>query len=232
MEKEQIVSTLKEKVGQTSFSDRSFMTYVENNLPAEGVEPDDAYWTKHVNVIKSFQGQFSADVSAAITAQLDAKVAKYYQENPDKLKEYIKQHPELLATPPQGQEDEKYKTLETELNKLKEEQKQRIAAENLAKTRLNALAKMQKDVDSKKVSINQKLWEHAVNSSVNKENGTDDDFYAIAKSQYESLYKMANGETATPYSASPASPFSAPQNSKSVSDFFAKKKAREGWGKK
>ena len=44
MEAEKIISTLKEQVGTTDFSDRTIGVYVENNPLAEGVEPDEEYF--------------------------------------------------------------------------------------------------------------------------------------------------------------------------------------------
>ena len=44
MEKEQILSEIGTRLGQTSLSQRTLSDYVDGNLPAEGTEPDDAYW--------------------------------------------------------------------------------------------------------------------------------------------------------------------------------------------
>lgn len=46
MEQEKILSTLSEKLGETSFSPQTLQTYVELNPIAEGSEPDEAYWNK------------------------------------------------------------------------------------------------------------------------------------------------------------------------------------------
>lgn len=77
MEKEQILSTLTEKLGNTSFSQQSLTAYVENNLPAEGTEPDEAYWNRHIAVLNSFQGQFNHDVATKVTEQANAKFEEY-----------------------------------------------------------------------------------------------------------------------------------------------------------
>jgi hypothetical protein len=42
MEKEKILSTLTEKLGTTGLSAKTIGDYLDGNLPAEGVEPDDA----------------------------------------------------------------------------------------------------------------------------------------------------------------------------------------------
>lgn len=63
MDKEKIFSELKTRIGETSLSDRTLMTWVEKNLPAEGVEPDDAYWERGVSLLQSLGGQYSHDVA-------------------------------------------------------------------------------------------------------------------------------------------------------------------------
>ena len=56
MEQEKILSTLSEKLGETSFSPQTLQKYVELNPVAEGSEPDEAYWNKAVNFLKGMQG--------------------------------------------------------------------------------------------------------------------------------------------------------------------------------
>lgn len=231
MEKEQIISTLKEKLGQTSFSDRSLTTYVENNLPTEGTEPDDAYWTKHTSIIKSFQGQFSADVAASISSQLPAKVAEYYEKNPDKLKEYIKAHPELLTKEdPNKDKDDKYKELEEKLAKFEQEQKDRNKKVEISQIREQVYERLSKEAKEKNFSLNEKLWRRAVNATAYGESDNAETFYASAKAEYESLFKDANGDTAKPFSTMQRQLGN--EGTKTVSRYFEKKKAREGWGKK
>ena len=104
MEKEQILSTLTEKLGQTSFSQQSLQTYVDNNLPAEGAEPDDAYWTRHIAVLKSFQGQFNHDVATKVTEQANAKFEEY--------KKNWKPEPPKKEDEPTGGDSEKISALE------------------------------------------------------------------------------------------------------------------------
>lgn len=66
MEKEQILSEITTRVGKTSLSQRTLTDYVNRNLPAEGTEPDDAFWEKHVGFLKSLDGNFSHDVSTQV----------------------------------------------------------------------------------------------------------------------------------------------------------------------
>ena len=66
MEQEKILSTLSEKLGETSFSPQTLQTYVELNSIAEGSEPDEAYWNKAVNFLKGMQGQYNHDVATRV----------------------------------------------------------------------------------------------------------------------------------------------------------------------
>ena len=59
MTEEQILSTLTERLGQNSLSQRTLTDYVHGNLPAEGTEPDDAYFNRHVTFLKSLNGNYS-----------------------------------------------------------------------------------------------------------------------------------------------------------------------------
>lgn len=66
MEQEKILSTLSEKLGETSFSPQTLQKYVELNPVAEGSEPDEAYWNKAVNFLKGMQGQYNHDVATRV----------------------------------------------------------------------------------------------------------------------------------------------------------------------
>lgn len=80
MEAEKIISTLKEKVGTTDFSDRTIGVYVENNPLAEGVEPDEEYFKKGVTFLKSLQGQYNADFSSKLNAKVEEFKKNYKPE--------------------------------------------------------------------------------------------------------------------------------------------------------
>lgn len=80
MEAEKIISTLKEQVGTTDFSDRTIGVYVENNPLAEGVEPDEEYFKKGVTFLKSLQGQYNADFSSKLNAKVEEFKKNYKPE--------------------------------------------------------------------------------------------------------------------------------------------------------
>lgn len=66
MEKEKILSEMKSKLGKTGLSDRTLEEYVNVNLPAEGVEPDDAYYARHLSVLKTIDGQVSHETATKV----------------------------------------------------------------------------------------------------------------------------------------------------------------------
>lgn len=96
MEKEQILSTLNEKLGNTNFSDKTISDYVDAFIPTTDENPD---FDKHVGFLKSLYGNFSADV------------AKQVNEAKEKLK-----------APPAGTkeqpDDTRYVALEEKFDKL------------------------------------------------------------------------------------------------------------------
>lgn len=70
MEKEKILSTINEKLNASGIKtepfQRTFSNYLDKNLPAEGVEPDDAYFTKHVDILQSLAGQYNHDFAEQV----------------------------------------------------------------------------------------------------------------------------------------------------------------------
>lgn len=89
MEQEKILSTLSEKLGETSFSPQTLQTYVELNPIAEGSEPDEAYWNKAVNFLKGMQGQYNHDVATRV--EDFKKNYKPQPKNDDELEKKLKE---------------------------------------------------------------------------------------------------------------------------------------------
>lgn len=183
MEKEKILSTLTEKLGKTQLSGRTLDTYISNNLPAEGVEPDDAYFNKHVTFLQSLQGQFSHDVSAQVE---------------DFKKNYKPTEPVI------EEKDES----NSELKKLLD----RIAAletANAESEKKLEVGKMKSKVLGKADELNvanyKNEWEDAVNSTDLSDCDTEDKALDKVKKEFERIVKRYHGNGAQPYgrSASP-----------------------------
>ena len=110
MEKEQLLSELKTKLGTTSLSERTLSEYVGNVLPTitSDEQVNDTFYAAHVGILKSIEGQLNKDVADRV------KTAK---------SEWEKNHPTPTPNPNPNPTDPK-----NELNKELEEMKSTIAA--------------------------------------------------------------------------------------------------------
>lgn len=179
MEKAQILSTLKEKLGTTSLSERTVSTYVDNVLPAQGVEPDDAYWTSHVNILKSLEGQYNHDV------------AEYRRQNPGGTPPPNDPNPEIAAFKQLLEEQKK------EMKALKEQMAGAQSAQKIQEVRSSLIAK----AGELKVR-NKEMWNDAIANLSLKEGDTADSVLENAKKAYEALQTRYLGQGAQPYGGS------------------------------
>lgn len=174
MEKEQILSTLNEQLGQTSLSQRTISDYVDNNLPAEGAEFD---FERHAKILKSLNGNFSADV---------AKQVEDFKKN-------YKPSDSTTETPKGSGDPDLLKRIEQLEGRLAESAKNATA--NNLRSEVTAKGK------SLKVA-NEAIWEDAVKAVQIGDNDTAEDVTANAKKEYERLLKRYHGDGAAPYGSS------------------------------
>ncbi len=177
MEKETLLSTLTEKLGETPLSQRTLDSYISDNLPAEGTEPDEAYWEKHTKFLKSLTGQYRTDVAAGI----------------EDFKRTLKPQPSTTETQPKGGDPDLLKRVEQLEGKLAESAKNATA--NNLRSEVAAKGK------SLKVA-NEAIWEDAVKAVQIGDNDTAEDVTAKAKKEYERLLKRYHGDGAAPYGSS------------------------------
>jgi hypothetical protein len=186
MEKEQILSEMVAKLGKTSLSQRTISGYVEGNLPTDGVEPDDAYWQKHVGFLKSLDGNFSHDVAHAV----DEFKKSYKADGTDSGDRGTKGGSNDDSGNAGSHEDALLKRLEAMEERLKE-------SENQAKKE-----RMRKEVSDKAESLkvsNKALWKDAV-MMVELNDDTDaGKLLEETKKVYERKLKSYIGEGTTPY---------------------------------
>ena len=174
MEKEQILSTLNEQLGKTSLSPRTINDYVGNNMPAEGSEFD---FERHVKILKSLNGNFSADVAAQV----------------EDFKKNYKPETSTTETHHKDEESDLLKRIEQLENRLAESAKNASAST----LRSEATAKGK----SLKV-VNEAIWEDAVKAVQIGDNDSADDVTAKAKKEYERLLHRYYGEGIAPYGSS------------------------------
>lgn len=220
MEAEKIISTIKEQIGTTDFSDRTIASYVELNPIEEGSEPDENYFSKGVNFFKSLQGQYNSDLSSKLNTQVE-EFKKTYK--PDTLEK------------PDGSDgnkgDDKYNELLEKFNSLsgKFEEKEKFESQRAYKQNLQE--KFKAEVESKKL-----VFDPVYYKFVETELGdidTQKDVNTILKDitpKYEKLLTENNRNGGSP--ANGGFSATAQDGKKMLEDYFAKKKAQEGWGNK
>ena len=220
MEAEKIISTIKEQIGTTDFSDRTIGSYVALNPIEEGKEPDENYFKNGAEFFKSLQGQYNSDLSSKLNTQVEEFKKNY---KPDPLKK------------PDGSDgnkgDDKYNELLEKFNSLsgKFEEKEKFESQRAYKQNLQE--KFKAEVESKKL-----VFDPVYYKFVEIELGdidTQKDVNTILKEitpKYEKLLTENNRNGGSPANGGLGV---APQDGKKMlEDYFAKKKAQEGWGNK
>lgn len=226
MEAEKIISTIKEQIGTTDFSDRTIASYVESNPIEEGNEPDENYFSKGANFFKSLQGQYNSDLSSKLNTQVE-EFKKTYK--PDTLEKPKKKNDSKIVE--EVKDDDKYNELMQKYNELsgKFEEKEKFESQRAYKQNLQE--KFKAEVESKKL-----VFDPVYYKFVETELGdidTQKDVNTILKDitpKYEKLLTENNRNGGSP--ANGGFSATAQDGKKMLEDYFAKKKAQEGWGNK
>lgn len=77
MEREKLISTLRERSGQNDFSEQTLGGIIDMTPLAEGAEPDEAYWERTTNFVRVLQGQYNHDFSRKFQTEVDKKVEDF-----------------------------------------------------------------------------------------------------------------------------------------------------------
>lgn len=208
MEKEQILSTLTEKVGKTSFSAQTLEAYVDLNPLAEGAEPDDAYWDKAVKFINKMQGQYNADV------------AKQVNEAKEKLKPQ-----------PKGGEDndKRYSALEEKFDKLMsahEKLTEQLANKESQQTQERLMSQVKAEMKKQGATDDYVLTQTLKGVTLDTKKSVAD-LTKEMLTAYDSEYTACRGKGAAPRNGENGGG----SKGKTVADaFFANKQKKEGWG--
>ncbi len=208
MEKEQILSTINERLTaegiKTEPFQRTFGDYLNENLPAEGTEPDDAYFAKHVRVLKSLAGQYNHDFAAQVE---------------DFKKNY---KPETKQDPPQpNKEVEDLKKQLADLRKRLDEKESKLTQEQLMS---QVKAEMKKQGATDEYVLKQTL--RGVTFDAKKSVA---DLAKEMLSAYDSELTACRGKGAAPRNGGDGGGGSKGKNA--AESYFARKQKKEGWGK-
>lgn len=215
MEQETLVTRLTETIGETNLSERTISEYAKSIMPMITTDEmvNDAFLETHGNILKTIGGQLRHDLADGIE-----KFKKDYK--PETEKQKPKQQPSG---------DDKYEALMAEIKNLKENiaEKDKVAAKNATKEKvISTLREKIKEATGSKP--NEFVFKNTIRDI---EIGDDADFSKLVKDAqkaYDENLKEAGITAETPRYGQ--------QNRNgektALDDFFAKKAAKEGWGKK
>lgn len=181
MEKEKLISELKNRVGTTALSDRTIDEYASNILPMMPSEEtmDDAFWKAHTTILKSFEGNLNHEVANRVNVFKN---------------EWEKSHPQTAPVSEQEQRDDKYEALMKEIEGLK-----KANEESLKKSAVESLREQTLSKGGELHVSNKNLWKDCVKSATISSDATFDDVVESVKKDYESRLKAYIGDSAVPY---------------------------------
>ena len=210
MEKEKILSTINEKLTaegiKTDPFQRTFGSYLDENLPAEGTEPDDAYFDKHVRVLKSLAGQYNHDFAE--------QVEDFKKNYKPETKEQPKQNPE-----PNKEVEEMRKQLADLTKRLDEKESQQTQERLMSQVK----AEMIKQGATDEYVLKQTL--RGVTLDTKKSVG---DLTKELMPAYNSELTACRGKGAAPRNGEQGG---GSKGKTEAAAYFARKQKKEGWGK-
>lgn len=225
MEIEKIVSTVQEKIGNTSFSAQTIQKYVELNPVAEGQEPDEAYFTKAKDFFGGLQGQFNHDFSVKFA---EAKKNLLTEDTFKNLS--TEQLAEVKKLIEGVKPIEKQPTESPEVAALKEQIKQltdRLDNGDKAKQQAELLQKVRTAMKEQKAT-DEYVLDNTLKGVELDTTKSVEDLTKEYLAKYDAEYTKCRGGGASPrMNAS-----SAGEGETELDKKFKQKAAKEGWGKK
>lgn len=196
---------MKERLGDTGFSDRTLEAYVELN-PADGEDgPDAAYWERATGFLKVMQGQYNHDVSESV-----ADFKKNWK--PDVL--------DGAKTVPDAGSSE-IEELKAQLKTLGD----RMAESERGKARAETLVRVRRAMEAQGASDGYVL-DKTLQGAELAEGRSVEELASDMLKAYDAELKACRGDGAKPRAGGGGSKV------KSVVDsYFERKAAREGWKK-
>ena len=223
MEIEKIVSTVQEKIGETSFSAQTIQKYVELNPVAEGQEPDEAYFTKAVDFLKGMQGQFNHDFSTKFTeAKKNLLTEDTFKNLSAEQLASVKQLIEGIKPIDKPDESEEVKALKAQIAALTE----RLDNGDSARQKAELLQKVKAAMKEQKASDDYVLEKALEGAEIDVKKSVEDltkEFLA----KYDAEYLKCRGAGSPPRQGGGGG-----EGESELDKRFKKKAAKEGWAKK
>jgi hypothetical protein len=186
MEKEQILSELTTRLGQTSFSSQTLMKYIDLTPVAEGSEPDDAYYSKAVEFLQGMQGQYNHDVATEVEG-----FKKNYKPQQHSSEEGKNAEEGKLAT--------QLEEMRKELAQLKTEREAEKNAASIRELREKSKSQLKAQIENGGKNIcNDEILNIAISDVEITKDMKPEDIIGSAKQNYEKRYKAIFGDGASP----------------------------------
>lgn len=204
MDKETLLSTLNEKLGETQLSERTLTAYIEGHPVAEGEEPGEAYFTAATTFLKSLEGQYRHDVAEGI----------------EKGKKPLETPP--TNPPKHNEESEELRKMRERVEALEKADKDRASAE----TQTELVKKVKKAMKEQNATDEYVLTQIFKGVTLDPAKSVADLTKEMLNA-YDTEYKACRGSGAHPRNTNPGSGGSGESRSKR---FFERVKKKEGWG--
>ena len=215
METEKIISTLKEKIGTTSLSDRTITDYVNNNLLKDGEEPDEAYFERHSNVLKSISGNFNKDVADKVDE---------FKKN---YKPTEKPEPQKAEEPKEKDSDNHYQELLDKYAEMEKRLNEKEKAEAQAQYKKNLAEKFKAEIQNKSIKYDSAYYKAIVLEQGEFDTKKDvDQVVSEIIPKYEKMFTDNNRNGAIPFRKE-GGVGSSNGGNKNLDSFF-ERKAEEG----
>lgn len=212
MEKEQLLSELKSKLGTTCLSERTLGDYVANILPTitSDEQVNDTFYAAHVGILKSIEGQLNKDVADRV------KTAK---------SEWEKNHPTPTPNPnpnPTDPKNEPNKELE-EMKAMIAAMQQKLEAADKAKLSSDMMASVKSAMKAKGATDEAVMLYTFKGENIDTSKSVEELTESYLKT-YDANYRTLRGDGASPRNGD-GNPN--PKDDKFLDDYFARK-ASEG----
>ena len=212
MEKEQLLSGIKSKLGTTGLSERTLSEYVANILPTitSDEQVNDTFYAAHIAILKSLEGQLNKDVADRV------KVA---QSEWEKNRQTPNPNPNPNPTDPKNEPNKELEDMKAMIVAMQ----QKLEAADKAKLSSDLLASVQSAMKVKGATDEAVLMFTFKGENIDTTKSVDELTESYLKT-YDANYKTLRGDGASPRNGD-GNPN--PKEDKFLDDYFARK-ANEG----
>lgn len=210
MEKEQLLSELKSKLGTTGLSERTLSEYVGNLLPTitSDEQVNDAFYVAHVGILKSMEGQLNKDVADRV---------KSARSEWEKTRQTPTPNPNPNPTDPKNEPNKELEEMKSMIAAMQ----QKLEAADKAKLSSELLASVKSAMKAKGATDEAVMLYTFKGESIDTTKSVDELTESYLKT-YDANYKTLRGDGASPRNGD-GNPTA--KEDKFLDDYFARKAA-------